>query len=142
MTLIHTNDRIFIAGSRGMAGKAIVRALKRGNYGNKDHGGALLTPCREELDLLDDVAVTTWMHINKPDVVILAAATVGGIEANRSTHRFSPQKSTYRTSCNRSSMESWRKKTIILRKQLHISKVLPTTNIRRVFTNRIIRTNK
>ena len=82
--LLKPNDRIFVAGARGMAGSAIVRALKRCDYGNPLKGGALLTPTREELNLLDDGAVCNWMNKEKPDVVVLAAATVGGIEANRS----------------------------------------------------------
>lgn len=84
MSLIKPSDRIFVAGARGMAGSAITRALKRGGYGNPDQRGALLTPNREQLDLLDDKAVCRWMTNQKPDVVVLAAATVGGIEANRS----------------------------------------------------------
>ena len=83
-SMIHTSDRIFVAGSRGMAGSAIVRALKRKGYGDLNKGGKLLTPSREELNLLDNEAVNIWFTKNKPDVVVLAAATVGGIEANRS----------------------------------------------------------
>ena len=82
--LIRPNDRIFVAGARGMAGSAIVRALKRCGYGNPALGGELLTPTRQELDLLDEEAVRYWMTSEKPDVVVLAAAIVGGIEANRS----------------------------------------------------------
>ena len=67
-----------------MAGSAIVRALTRKGYGDPAQGGALLTPTRQQLDLLDGQAVSAWMQANKPDVVVLAAATVGGIEANRS----------------------------------------------------------
>ena len=67
-----------------MAGSAIVRALQRGGYGDPALGGELLTPSRQELNLLDGQAVSAWMLENKPDVVVLAAATVGGIEANRS----------------------------------------------------------
>ena len=84
MYLIKPKDRIFVAGARGMAGSAIVRSLRRNGYGDPAKGGELLTPTRQELDLLDDNAVRDWMSIKKPDVVILAAATVGGIEANRS----------------------------------------------------------
>ena len=83
MHLIQPSDRIFVAGARGMAGSAIVRALKRNRYGNPSTGGELLIPSRQELDLLDDTAVRHWMNNQKPDVVVLAAATVGGIEANR-----------------------------------------------------------
>ena len=67
-----------------MAGSAIVRALQRSGYGDPAQGGELLTPNRQELNLLDDVAVRSWMSEKQPDVVVLAAATVGGIEANRS----------------------------------------------------------
>ena len=84
MCLIKPSDRFFVAGSRGMAGSAILRALKRSGYGNPMRGGELLTPSRQELNLLDDEAVQKFMHEQQPDVVVLAAATVGGIEANRS----------------------------------------------------------
>ena len=84
MSLIKPSDRIFVAGARGMAGSAIVRALKRNGYGDSAHGGELLTPSRQELNLLDDGKVKQWMNQQRPDVVVLAAATVGGIEANRS----------------------------------------------------------
>ena len=84
MRLIHPSDCFFIAGARGMAGSAIVRALKRSGYGDPSQGGELLTPSRQELNLLDDAAVCNWMRKKQPDVVVLAAATVGGIEANRS----------------------------------------------------------
>lgn len=83
MSLIHPNDRFFVAGAGGMAGSAIVRALKAGGFGDSSHGGALLTPGRKTLDLLDDNAVKDWMASEQPDIVVLAAATVGGIEANR-----------------------------------------------------------
>ena len=82
--LLRPSDRIFIAGARGMAGSAISRALTGKGYGDPAHGGALLTPTRQQLDLLDNQAVSGWMQTHKPDVVVLAAATVGGIEANRS----------------------------------------------------------
>ena len=84
MHLIQPSDRFFVAGARGMAGSAIVRALQHSGYGDPAQGGDLLTPSRQELDLLDDAAVRHWMNEQRPDVVVLAAATVGGIEANRS----------------------------------------------------------
>ena len=43
-------------------------------------GGVLLTPTRDELNLLDEIAVDSWFIKNKPDVVIIAAAKVGGME--------------------------------------------------------------
>ena len=67
-TLITANDRIFVAGHRGMAGSAICRALTAAGYGK------LLTASREELDLLDPQAVRAWFELMKPDVVVLAAA--------------------------------------------------------------------
>jgi GDP-L-fucose synthase len=83
-TLISAGDRIFVAGAHGMAGSAVVRALRRAGYGDQSCGGALLTPARQELDLLDEAAVRSWFAEHQPTVVVLTAATVGGIEANRS----------------------------------------------------------
>ena len=74
--LINKNDRIFIAGHRGMAGSAICRALKAQGYKNK------LIATRQELDLRETSAVARWFKEQKPDVVVLAAAKVGGILAN------------------------------------------------------------
>ena len=81
-TLITAADRIYVAGHRGMAGSAICRALLRSGYGDPAQGGALLSATREELDLLDPSAVAAWFAINKPTIVVLAAAKVGGIAAN------------------------------------------------------------
>ncbi|MCP9789057.1 GDP-L-fucose synthase [Cyanobium sp. Maggiore-St4-Cus] len=81
-TLITAADRIYVAGHRGMAGSAICRALRRSGYGDPAQGGALLSATREELDLLDPSAVAAWFAINKPTIVVLAAAKVGGIAAN------------------------------------------------------------
>jgi GDP-L-fucose synthase len=76
--LIAPADRIFVAGHRGMAGSAICRALQRGGYGQ------ILTASRDELDLLDGAAVQRWFAAERPTVVVLAAAKVGGIHANAS----------------------------------------------------------
>ena len=81
--LIKPSDKIFVAGSRGMAGSAVVRALKKKGYGDINNRGELLTPNRKDLELLNQRDVNDWMAKYKPDVVVLAAATVGGIEANR-----------------------------------------------------------
>ena len=75
--LINEDDRFFVAGHRGMAGSAICRALKRKGYEN------LLTASRDQLDLLDLQAVQYWFAQNQPTVVVLAAAKVGGILANK-----------------------------------------------------------
>jgi GDP-L-fucose synthase len=81
-SLIKADDRFFVAGARGMAGSAICRALQANGYGDEAKGGALLIPNRQELDLLNPEAVKAWYEKNKPDVVVLAAAKVGGIYAN------------------------------------------------------------
>jgi GDP-L-fucose synthase len=83
-SLITPADRIFVAGHRGMAGSAICRALQRAGYGDHAQGGALLTASREQLDLLDGQAVQRWFSEHRPTVVVLAAAKVGGIQANAS----------------------------------------------------------
>ena len=74
--LISPSDRIFVAGHRGMAGSAICRALQRKGYAH------ILTATRQELDLEDAEAVRAWFEANRPEVVVLAAAKVGGIYAN------------------------------------------------------------
>ena len=73
---INKEQKIFIAGHKGMAGSAIKRSLKNSGYKN------LLEVDRSRLDLEDQYAVNQWIKINKPDVVIIAAAKVGGIIAN------------------------------------------------------------
>ena len=83
-SLISPGDTFFIAGATGMAGGSIARALTRAGYGQQAEGGALITPPRAEVDLLDAEAVDGWFRTTSPSVVVLAAATVGGIEANRS----------------------------------------------------------
>lgn len=71
------NKRVYVAGHRGMVGSAIVRRLER-------EGCTILTATRAEADLRDPAAVDTWFADNKPDLVFLAAAKVGGILANDS----------------------------------------------------------
>jgi len=73
---INLNDKIFIAGSSGMVGSAIKRTFIKKGYKN------ILCPSRDDLNLLNFNAVENWFKQNTPDVVILAAAKVGGIYAN------------------------------------------------------------
>jgi GDP-L-fucose synthase len=68
--------RIFVAGHRGMVGSALVRRLRAGGYEN------LLLRSRAEMDLLDQGAVAQFMTRERPDYVFVAAAKVGGIQAN------------------------------------------------------------
>lgn len=70
------NRSIFVAGANGMVGRAVVRELSRS--GIQD----LLTPSSSELDLTDQAAVREFFAAEKPQVVIAAAARVGGIAAN------------------------------------------------------------
>ncbi len=69
-------SKIFVAGHRGMVGSALVRRLREGGYEN------LLLRSRAELDLLDQRAVAEFMTGERPDYVFVAAAKVGGIQAN------------------------------------------------------------
>ncbi len=68
-------DRIFVAGHRGLVGSALVRALER-------EGRHPLMRTHAELDLTDAVAVRSWFRAERPQLVFLAAAKVGGIQAN------------------------------------------------------------
>ena len=79
---ISLDDKFFVAGANGMVGSAVCRKLLEKGYGDKKLGGSLLMPSRKELDLLNLENVKIWFESNKPTVVILAAAKVGGILAN------------------------------------------------------------
>lgn len=68
--------KIFVAGARGMVGSALVRRLRSAGYVR------LLAPDRGELDLLHAPAVTDFMRAEQPDYTFIAAAKVGGIQAN------------------------------------------------------------
>ena len=70
------DDKIFVAGHKGMVGSAVVRNLKSKGYTN------ILTASREELDLTTQEQVLDWFHENTPNVVIDCAAKVGGIHSN------------------------------------------------------------
>ena len=80
--LINLADKIFLAGHKGMVGSAIHRKLIKEGYGKKNKGGEILIRKREDLDLLDLSSVEKFFDINKPTVVIIAAAKVGGIFSN------------------------------------------------------------
>ena len=73
---MHENSRIFVAGHRGLAGSALVRALRRLGYQK------LLYRTRQDLDLTDPHAVIDFFEAERPQYVFLAAAKVGGILAN------------------------------------------------------------
>ncbi len=69
-------NKIFVAGDRGLVGSAIVRRLERAGYSN------LITAARSELDLRDASRVNHFFERTQPQFVFLAAAKVGGIHAN------------------------------------------------------------
>lgn len=70
------NAKIFVAGHRGMVGSALVRKLQALGYTQ------VITRSRQELDLLNQQAVHDFMHAERPDYLFIAAAKVGGIQAN------------------------------------------------------------
>jgi GDP-L-fucose synthase len=77
MTYALARKRVWVAGHRGMVGSALVRRLEKENC-------TILTTGRDRLDLRNGNAVQGWMRDSAPEVVILAAARVGGIVANDS----------------------------------------------------------
>jgi GDP-L-fucose synthase len=81
---INYNERILVAGGHGMVGSSIKKALIKAGYGNTKISGQIITPTRKELDFANFIEVENWFKKNKPTVVIIAAAKVGGILANSS----------------------------------------------------------
>jgi GDP-L-fucose synthase len=75
---MNLDDKIYIAGHKGLVGSAIVKELKQRGFEN------LLLRTRSELNLINQSDVNEFFHEEKPDYVILAAAKVGGIHANNS----------------------------------------------------------
>lgn len=73
---MNSQDKIYVAGHRGMVGSAIVRRLQKEGFHQ------IITRTSKELDLRDQLAVATFFQETKPDYVFLAAAKVGGIMAN------------------------------------------------------------
>ena len=75
MTYSLAGKKIWVAGHGGMVGGSVVRRLKTEQC-------TILAPRRRDLDLLDQQAVRAWVAGNRPHVVVVAAARVGGIHAN------------------------------------------------------------
>lgn len=73
---MQAEERIYVAGHRGLVGSALVRRLQAGGYRQ------ILTRGHSELDLTDQAAVNAFFRRERPDYVFLAAAKVGGIQAN------------------------------------------------------------
>ena len=74
--MMEKHVKIYVAGHRGMVGSAICRELERQGYGN------IITRTHRELDLCRQDAVERFFAAEKPEYVFLAAAQVGGIQAN------------------------------------------------------------
>lgn len=74
--MLDLTARVFVAGHKGMVGSAIVRQLQSLGYSN------IITRDKSELDLLCQQSVRGFMQSEKPEYVVLAAARVGGIQAN------------------------------------------------------------
>jgi len=77
MSNLTKDDKIYVAGHRGLVGSAIVRSLKRNGYTN------IIGRTHAELDLTVQADVRAFFESERPDVVVLAAAKVGGINANQ-----------------------------------------------------------
>jgi len=73
---MNKDSKIYVAGHRGMVGSALVRNLESKGYRN------IVTRTSKELDLRNQLAVTDFFEAERPDYVFLAAARVGGIQAN------------------------------------------------------------
>ncbi len=76
MHLTSRQERIFVAGHRGLVGSAVTRKLRASGFDN------LLTKTRQALDLRDQQAVNRFFECERPEFVVVAAARVGGILAN------------------------------------------------------------
>ena len=74
--MLKKEDKIYVAGHRGLVGSAIVRSLQAKGYEN------IVMRTHRELDLVDQAAVRAFFEKERPDAVVLAAARVGGINAN------------------------------------------------------------
>ncbi len=75
--IMNNKSKIFLAGHKGMVGSAIKQALLKRGFNN------ILTVTKEECDLRDTVKVKRLLEIEKPEYIIMSAAKVGGIKANR-----------------------------------------------------------
>lgn len=76
---MNKSDKIYVAGHRGLVGSAIVRNLKSKGYTN------IIGRTHQELELTNQLAVRAFFEKERPDIVVLAAAKVGGINANNTT---------------------------------------------------------
>ena len=116
-------EKYFIAGHNGMVGSAILRKL------NSDPFREILTSNKSELNLLNKIEVEKYFADKKPNIVILAAARVGGIKANSNNQAlFLYENLVIQNNVLIAAANSGVKKISFFRKFLHISKRIKTTN--------------
>ena len=113
-----------MAGHKGLVGSAIVRCLKNNGYDN------IIERTRKELDLLEQNATEYFFKNEKPDLVIIAAAKVGGIFANSTQ----PAEFLYQNLMIQNNIIYYShkcKEIIVFRISMHISKARKSTNCRK-----------
>jgi len=134
---MNKKTKIYIAGHRGMVGSAVWRALEEKGYTN------LLGKNSTELDLRNQQAVINFYASEKPDVVIDAAAKVGGILANNDyPYQFLMENMQIQNNLIDGALNAGIEKFIFLRKFLYLSKVCTPAIKRRVSTYRFFRAYK
>ena len=112
---MNSDEKIFIAGSTGMVGSSIKKTLIKKFYGSNNFEGKLLESNRNELNLLNFSDVMSWFSLNRPNIVIIAAAKVGGINANdKEPYEFIYENLTIQTNLIEASKQHGVKKLLFL----------------------------
>ena len=128
---MNKQDKIYIAGYRGLVGSAIVRNLEASGYNN------LVLRTSKELNLTSQADVNAFFEQEKPDYVFLAAARVGGIHANDTYPvDFIRDNLQIQTNVIDAAYRNNAKKTAFPRFVLHLSKIRTTANERRASAHR------
>ena len=131
---MNKNTKIYIAGHRGMVGSAVWRSLLKKGYQN------LIGKSSSELDLRNQQAVTDFYKKEQPEVVIDAAAKVGGILANNDfPYQFLMENLQIQNNLIDGAHKAGIEKFIFLREFLHLPKVCSTAIKRRIPSNRFFR---
>ena len=82
------SEKIYLAGSNGMVGSAIKRQLIINGYGKEDIGGKIFCPSSSELNLLNFNELKDWFEVNKPTIIIIAAAKVEEFANSKYPYQF------------------------------------------------------
>ena len=135
--MIPEKTKIYIAGHKGMVGSAVWRALESKGYSN------LIGKTSKELDLRNQQAVLDFYNKEQPEVVIDAAAKVGGILANNDfPYQFLMENMQIQNNLIDGAHKAGIEKFIFLREFLYLPKVCPAAPKGRIPTNRFFRTNQ